>query len=171
MMGLSYAALLVIISQIIPVLCNPTPEYFSSFIKSVSRAAFDQPTWWLSQIARKGTVAYGSPNYQIYRNVKDFGAKGDGVTDDTSAINAAITQGNRCGKGCDSSTLTPALVYFPPGTYIVSRPIIQYYYTQLVGDAISHPKLKAAPGFTGIAVIDSDPYENDGSNWYTNQVF
>lgn len=169
MMGLSYAALLVIISQIIPVLCNPTPEYFSSFNKSVSRAAFDQPTWWLSQIARKGTVAYGSPNYQIYRNVKDFGAKGDGVTDDTSAINAAITQGNRCGKGCDSSTLTPALVYFPPGTYIVSRPIIQYYYTQLVGDAISHPKLKAAPGFTGIAVIDSDPYENDGSNWYTNQ--
>jgi len=99
----------------------------------------------------------------------DFGAKGDGVTDDTAAINSAISSGNRCGQGCDSSTTTPALVYFPPGTYLLSSPVIQYYYTQLVGDAVTIPTLKASPSFQGIALIDSDPYANGGINWYTNQ--
>ena len=93
---------------------------------------------------------------------------GDGTTDDTAAINAAISDGSRCGQGCDSSTVTPALVYFPPGTYLVSAPIVQYYYTQLVGDAITLPTLKASASFVGIAVVDSDPYVN-GDNWYTNQ--
>jgi len=65
--------------------------------------------------------------------------------------------------------VTPALVYFPPGNYLVSKPIIQLYYTQLVGDAGSPPTIKGAAGFQGIAIIDSDPYENGGANWYTNQ--
>lgn len=126
--------------------------------------------WWLSNVQRQGTVAYAnSPAYKVYRNVKDYGAKGDGSTDDTAAINRAISDGNRCGKGCDSSTISPALVYFPPGTYVVSNPIVAYYYTQLVGDATSVPTLKAAPNFSGIAVIDSNPYDNTGNNWFTNQ--
>ena len=28
--------------------------------------------------------------YQFYRNVKDFGAVGDGIIDDTEAINRAV---------------------------------------------------------------------------------
>jgi glucan 1,3-beta-glucosidase len=126
-------------------------------------------SYWLSSIQRQGTVAYSSGNFQVFRNVKDFGAAGDGSRDDTAAINAAIAAGNRCGKGCDSSTVTPALVYFPPGTYIVSNPIIQLYYTQLVGDAVNPPTIKAAASFQGMAVIDADPYDNQGNNWYTNQ--
>jgi glucan 1,3-beta-glucosidase len=51
----------------------------------------------------------------------------------------------------------------------VSKPIVQYYYTQIVGDAVELPIIKASPKFTGMAVIDSDPYEDDGSNWFTNQ--
>lgn len=42
-------------------------------------------------------------------SVKDFGATGDGVTDDTAAINAAITAANS--------------VFFPPGVYIFSSTI------------------------------------------------
>jgi hypothetical protein len=126
-------------------------------------------SYWLASIQRQGTVAFGGSSYQIFRNVKDFGAKGDGVTDDTAAINNAISTGGRCGQGCDSSTTTPALVYFPPGTYMISAPLVQLYYTQFVGDAISIPTIKATAGFKGMALIDSDPYADGGVNWYTNQ--
>lgn len=71
---------------------------------------------------------------QIFRNVKDYGAVGDGVKDDTAAINAAISSGGRCDQSCGSSTVRPAVVYFPSGTYLVSSTIIQYYNTQLIGN-------------------------------------
>jgi glucan 1,3-beta-glucosidase len=41
-------------------------------------------SYWLSTIERTGTVAFGASGYQIFRNVQTFGAKGDGVTDDTA---------------------------------------------------------------------------------------
>ncbi|SPJ73113.1 probable beta-1,3 exoglucanase precursor [Fusarium torulosum] len=127
-------------------------------------------SWWFSSIKRQGAVAYGGTgNYKIFRNVKDYGAKGDGSSDDTEAINAAFSDGNRCGKGCDSSTVTPAIVYFPRGTYVVSKPILPYYYTHMVGDLSELPVLKPSANFEGMAVIDVDPYNPDGSNWHTNQ--
>ena len=46
-------------------------------------------------------------------SVKDFGAVGDGVTDDTSAIQAAVSAGIAGGKG----------VYIPSGTYKVTSTI------------------------------------------------
>jgi hypothetical protein len=145
----------------------------------LSPAAGATDPYWLQNIAHLGTSAYNADpaTYQVFRNVKNFGAKGDGTyhfltsfshtaeysvprcagsTDDTVAINSAISTGNRCGangNGCQSSTLTPALVYFPPGTYVVSTPIITLYYTALVGDKRTPPTIKAASNFTGIAVI------------------
>lgn len=116
--------------------------------------------YWLADIQRQGVAPY-NPNkdaYKIFRNVKDYGAKGDGSTDDTEAINKAVADGDRCGEGCDSSTTTPAIVYFPAGTYAVSKPIIQYYYTQFVGDINNLPTLKATANFEGMAVVDADPY-------------
>ncbi|PPQ77526.1 hypothetical protein CVT25_011323 [Psilocybe cyanescens] len=130
--------------------------------------------FWMQSIKHQGTSAF-NPNpsgYQVFRNVKDFGAKGDGVTDDTVAINNAITAGSRCGGGsCASSTLTPAVVFFPKGTYVISAPIIAYYYTQLIGDAKNPPTLVATSSFNGIAVIDADPYipGGNGAQFYVNQ--
>ncbi|HEY0266979.1 MAG TPA: glycosyl hydrolase family 28-related protein, partial [Rhizomicrobium sp.] len=44
-------------------------------------------------------------------NVRDFGARGDGTTDDRAAINAALTAASAAGGGT---------VYFPAGTYRVA---------------------------------------------------
>ena len=125
-------------------------------------------SFWMGDIQRQGTVAFGDSSYTIFRNVMDYGAKGDGSTDDTDALQSAISEGNRCEEGCDSTTLTPAIIYFPGGTYVVSRPLNQSYYTAMIGDPTDMPTLKAAADFVGMGVIDSDPYIA-GINWFTNQ--
>ena len=146
---------------------NEAPAGTHSHVK---RYGSGQP-YWVSQIARRGKVAYGNGNssYVIWRNVMDYGAKGDGITDDTYAINNATFEGVRCELGCDSQTTTPAIVYFPAGTYLVSTPLIQLYYTQFIGDANNLPTIKATPKFYGIGLIDSDVYLPYGFSWYTNQ--
>jgi glucan 1,3-beta-glucosidase len=67
--------------------------------------------------------------------------------------------------------VSPAVVFFPSGTYLVSNSIIAYYYTQLIGDARHPPTLLAAASFNAIAVIDADPYTagGGGAQWYINQ--
>jgi Pectate lyase superfamily protein len=44
-------------------------------------------------------------------NVKAYGAKGDGVTDDTAAVNAAFAAAYAAGGG---------VIYFPPGIYLIA---------------------------------------------------
>lgn len=44
------------------------------------------------------------------------------------------------------------------------------YYTHMVGDATNLPTVKAAASFTGMAVIDANPYDDQGNNQHTNQV-
>ncbi|CCM01933.1 uncharacterized protein FIBRA_04006 [Fibroporia radiculosa] len=129
--------------------------------------------YWLQNITHQGYAPYAPDpsTYPVYRNVKDYGAVGDGVADDTDAINAAISYGTRCGDGCGSSTTTPAVIFFPQGTYRVSGAIVAYYYSVLVGDARVPPTLLASSNFSGAAVVDADPYipNGYGAEWYVNQ--
>jgi parallel beta-helix repeat protein len=48
-------------------------------------------------------------------SVKEFGAKGDGTTDDTAAIRKTIEEANKAGGG---------IVYFPPGRYKTTEKIV-----------------------------------------------
>ena len=70
----------------------------------------------------------------MYISVKNFGAKGDGKTDDTKAIQSAI------------NSSTGFTVYFPAGTYIVTSPIQISPDTNLLGEA-------AASGVGGSTVL------------------
>ena len=71
-------------------------------------------------------TAIPSTDYQsvVFSSVKDYGAKGDGTTDDTTAIANAITAASGSGGS--------GVVYFPPGTYITS-PITVPGATTLLG--------------------------------------
>ncbi len=58
-----------------------------------------------------------------YVSIKDFGAKGDGITDDTAAIQAAI---NAC-KG-------KRALHAPSGRYVVTQPLVADYALVLIGE-------------------------------------
>lgn len=135
-----------------------------------------QCSYWLEDIAHNGRAAFNPDpaNYKVFRNVKDYGAKGDGVNDDTAAINAAISAGGRCAPGsCQSTTTTPAIVYFPSGTYMISSSIIDYYYTQIIGNPNCLPTIKAFANFggSGFGLIDGDPYVNGNLAYGATNVF
>lgn len=160
-----------IFSKFISCLALALPAVAAPAAEVYEAATAASSGWWLADTSMhlSGSPFQTNGTYTVFRNVKNYGAAGDGSTDDTAAINAAIADGGRCGQNCESSTVTPALVYFPPGTYVVSTPILQYYYTQLVGDATSLPIIKASASFEGMAVIDADPYDDEGNNWWVNQ--
>ena len=124
--------------------------------------------WMIADQSHPGVSPFAPAGYKVWRNVADYGATGNGVTDDTAAINAAIADGGRCGMNCPSSTIFPAVVYFPPGTYLVSSPIIQLYNTQFLGDPFSYPTILAASSFVGLGVITSDVYTGGNTEYYVN---
>lgn len=81
---------------------------------------FDASGWlyWRSPSELKADM---HADYMV--NVKDYGAKGDGTTDDTAALQAAI----------DAAASTLAMgVYIPAGTYIVTTPLVLQTYSDAV---------------------------------------
>lgn len=74
-----------------------------------------------------------------------------------------MNSGNRCAPGkCESSTITPAVVYFPAGTYVISSSIVDFYYTQIIGNPNNLPILRATADFDGFGVIDGSQYQAGG---------
>ncbi|KAK8065265.1 hypothetical protein PG997_012012 [Apiospora hydei] len=162
-------------------LTSPTAPYTISSTasgSSTTSSASVAPSacaYWLEDLKAQGIAPFNAnpADYKVFRNVMDYGAKGDGVTDDTAAINRAINDGNRCAPGkCASTTTSPALVYFPNGTYIVSDSIVNYYYTQIVGNPNCMPVIKGNSEFKARWVVDGNQYGSDGKlGWGATDVF
>jgi len=71
-------------------------------------------------------------------NVKDAGAIGDSITDDTAAINAALAVGGE--------------VYFPSGTYRVTSPLRVQIPTALRGAGTGHSRILQATAGPGVTI-------------------
>jgi hypothetical protein len=121
-------------------------------------------SYWMGSIGHKGSVPWGKDaSYKVFRNVRDYGAVGDGVTDDTKAFKNAMSDGKRCAVKCNGSTVKNAIVYIPPGTYLISSTIALPFGTQVIGDAIARPTLKASKSFIGMGVLSTDEYTGGGT--------
>jgi glucan 1,3-beta-glucosidase len=70
----SIISLLVALRLFLLVSSAPTPIPAGSGVSAASN-------YWLASIARQGTVPFGNTGFQVFRNVKDFGAVGDGASD------------------------------------------------------------------------------------------
>jgi len=91
-------------------------------------------------------------------NVKLHGAVGDGTTDDTTAIEAALTAALSANK----------ILYFPAGTYLIKRSIVIQSRVRVIG---VNAKITKAPavtqliqqnvllGATTVSVVDASVYE------------
>lgn len=70
-------------------------------------------------------------------SVKDYGAKGDGVTDDTVAIQKCIDEQKY------------GVVYFPPGKYIITSSLILHPLTVYMGDGAKVSTIRMTGGASG----------------------
>jgi hypothetical protein len=83
--------------------------------------------------------------FDDFVSIRDFGATGDGVTDDTVSINRALQQIYKTGYN-ETQPLARRKIYFPGGTYLVSDTLLIPPYAKLVGDGISSTVIKQTQG-------------------------
>jgi hypothetical protein len=130
----------------------------------MKRSIFSLPIILFAMLAAMETlVVQAAPvGQQAFAvSVKDVGAKGDGVTDDTAAIESALADAAK----------QNGIVFFPPGEYLISRGI--YLHSNLVVTGAPGAILKKIPaitqaytqpveaGATEVTVQDASAYQVD----------
>lgn len=135
----------------------PVPTTVAAIAPGYAALAYNQ-TWTGAQtfdgavaFATTPTLPGGTLDPLDWINVKTQGAMGDGATDDTTAIQAAL---DACPRG--------GIVYFPCGVYRTSAPLIQQPYTTCkfthgsgqfqLGGASPYSSIKPLSTFAGPAV-------------------
>lgn len=130
---------------------NADPTYASPLAGELSSSDTGKGSKLIAFIQRlAGTVARRVEDKLAETvSVKDFGAKGDGATDDTAAINAAI-----------AAVPARAALFFPAGIYKVSAPLlVARSDITLYGESNTSTYILRTDGAYGdtITVASSDP--------------
>ena len=118
------------------------------------------------------TTVSGSPTVRTlssilndYLDVKDYGADGNGVTDDTKAIQDAIQdEWARIANSPYSPLMSRNQIFFPAGNYLVSSTILLYPYITLVGEGIDRTQITLVSGSTGPVFRTADSLGQTGAN-------
>jgi hypothetical protein len=103
-------------------------------------------------------------------SIRDFGAVGDNVTDDTDAINRAIQQ-------IYKSTVSPTeararrTIFFPGGTYLISNPILIPPYAKFVGDGMNSVIIRQSQGNRSVANVCDSLFQTGTSIGTGSAVF
>lgn len=101
-------------------------------------------------------------------SVTQFGAVGDGVADDTAAIQAAIDYAAGLGGpglGSADQALTGGTVYLPPGVYLHSGTIALRSQVRLVGASREATTLRRTANVVALSIYGAD---SDHRNWYAS---
>ena len=99
----------------------------------------DGKTWTTQSFSYGGSTTQRPLQKKLddFVSVKDFGAKGDGVSDDTESINRAMYE-----LYCRTSSLTAhKTLYFPAGNYIVNGSINVPSHARLRGEGTYNTQL------------------------------
>jgi hypothetical protein len=102
--------------------------------------------------------------YSQQMNVKNFGAKGDGKSDDTPAFIKAIAEINKN----NNVKKTHTVLFIPSGEYNLSKPIILNKYISLEGEFVNATIIRiSSPQCEGI-ILEDNKDEKDISNGYNS---
>lgn len=133
-----------------------TPRSYSISIPHSLGSTVDIST--LSPIV-PGSVTVTTP---AWVSVKTYGATGNGVTDDTAAINNAIVAAGTAGGG---------VVYFPAGTYSTSGTLtIAYDGVRLVGDGKGNTIIKPVTGANFDVIATAIPASSGLAGYIRNHI-
>ena len=80
-------------------------------------------------------------------DVRSFGAKGDGVTDDTAAIEAALTA---------AASVAPATIHFPAGVYLIESVLRAPDNVHWLGDGMDATEIRLGKKVSGSMVVDAN---------------
>ncbi|TVY17266.1 Glucan 1,3-beta-glucosidase [Lachnellula arida] len=137
--------------------------------------------FWREAMTHNGRPGYLNSDdaalYSVWRDVRNTtfagGVVGDGISDDSGAIQAAINYGTGevlySRNGTAAQTTVPAIVYIPGGNYLINSSLQLPVQTMLIGDPLNPPVLIADPS------LGTDPivyvYDSDFEYITTTQFF
>lgn len=128
---------------------TPPPEDSTSYLKQLHRE--------LQEFSSSRVMDLREDNISNFHliSVKSYGAIGDGVHDDTKAIQGAI----------DDSPIG-SCIYFPAGIYLVTGGIVMKHYRTYQGAGMAGTEIKLKDSSNPDYILTSEAYANNTTNKY-----